>query len=177
MVGHWKPSGRGRIRSGSRQQFPPRLSKPAIPWWTGCPVPIPRSNVDQSCGEIRTLEAGIPCRPATCWEHGGLGQRGFSIQTESVCYRWNHSFSIPMTVPPRKSEEKFTQSAGGLHPDGRSPQGQRPGNPFPAPCVRKGPFASSGQHCPQSSDGNGEADELITLTDTCGRVYMGEFPA
>lgn len=129
-----------------------------------------RAAADPDTGSRYTMSPGYVLGAMEGWD-----SVAFSIQTESVCYRWNHPFSIPMTVPPEEDRDEFTQSAGDytLAAVPRRVNDQvtlslRPSSGsedlLPFGSIVRGPLAAMG-----------EADEPITLTDAGGAVYTGSF--
>lgn len=109
---------------------------------------------------------------------GALGNQDsitVSLNTENIFYRWNHPFSIKMTVPPEEEREEFTQIVGdySLSAVPRRTNDQvtvslRPSTPLPyiipSADISRGPQAAMGV-----------SDEPITLTAADGIVYEGIF--
>ena len=129
-----------------------------------------RAAADPDTGSLYTMSPGYVLGAMEGWD-----SVAFSIQTESVCYRWNHSFSIPMTVPPEEEWEKFTQSAGDYTLTAVPRRVSDQVILSLRPASEKDHLLPSGSIVRSPLTAMGEADEPITLTDTCGRVYMGNF--
>lgn len=103
----------------------------------------------------------------------GVGAGEMTIPAESICYRWEHPFTIPMTVEPEPEREEFTQVSGdyGLTAVPRREQDQVILALYPQSTDEFVSVSPTIAHSPLEN----AADLPITLTAQDGSVWEGTF--
>ena len=103
----------------------------------------------------------------------GLDTCEMTIPTDSICYRWNHPFAIPMTVEPEPQREEFTQISGdyGLTAVPRREKDQVILALYPQSTNEFVRVSSAIAHSPL----DGAVDLPVTLTAQDGSVWEGGF--
>lgn len=96
-----------------------------------------------------------------------------TIPAESICYRWEHPFAIPMTVEPEPEREEFTQTSGnyGLTAVPRREKEQVILALYPQSADQSVSVSPNIAHSPL----DGATDQPVTLTGEDGRVWEGTF--
>lgn len=123
---------------------------------------------DEKTGGKYTMWRGFLLGAADGVESGNM-----TVPAESICYRWEHPFTIPMTVEPEPEREEFTQTSGdyGLTAVPRREQDQVILALYPqstdefvsvSPNIARSPLAEA-------------ADLPVTLTARDGSVWEGTF--
>lgn len=103
----------------------------------------------------------------------GLDTCEMTIPSDSICYRWEHPFAIPMTVEPEPQREEFTQVSGyyGLTAVPRREKDQVVLALYPQSTYEYVSVSPTIAHSPLAQ----AADLPITLTAQDGGVWEGTF--